>query len=298
MKRTILTALAGSAILVFGASAFGQKASSARNIIFAVLNDGKTLEPIAYINKNKLGEPVNGSDDSNIIKAFNKTYYKAGTTYRLIWGGSNAGNVKVKSSDANAECSKNTAVATTTSSKVTLKGLVMGLATNQVNKATNASYRRKPTGDEKAEMDALAKAEFKKEKLTADTLHYQNLTAIDVDTDGKAEFVASYWIDIDKTTRGLLFFIASKASNGKYSIGYKEYRSIDKSNLMEGADITAVDQGTYHELLLDAFDYDNDGTAEIFTTEPGLEAQGFHAYKRNGTKWTRVYEFNNYHCGF
>jgi hypothetical protein len=296
MKKT--TILATLVIFIAASPAFAQKASTPRSIIFAVLNDGKTLEPIGYINKNKLAEPVNGSDADNIVTAFDKTYYKPGTVYRLIWGGANAGTVKVKSSDSKADCAKNTGTATTTSSKVTLKGLIMGLATNQVGKTANASYRRKPTAAEKEEMDALARAEFLKQKLTAKTLHYQNVTAIDVDNDGKAEFVASYWIDIDKLTRGLLFFIASKGSNNKYSVAYKEYRSVDQSNMMSGADITAVDQGTYHELLIDAFDYDNDGVAEIFTTQSGLEGAGFTAYRRNGSKWAKAYEFNNYHCGF
>jgi len=148
-------------------------------------------------------------------------------------------------------------------------------------------------------MDALARAEFLKQKLTAKTLHFQNLTAIDVDNDGKAEFVASYWIEIDKLTRGLLFFIASKGSNNKYSVGYKEYRSLDPSNLLAGSDImSTVDQGIYHEMLLDVWDYDADGTGEIFTTQTGLEGAGFTAYKRNGSKWAKAYEFSNYHCGF
>ena len=299
MKKRLIPACGAVMIgLLFATCVSAQKAATPRPAIFAVLDDGKTLEPIGYINKNKLSEPVNGSDASNLVAAFDKTYYKPGTAYRLIWGGSNAGTVKVKSSNPKADCAKNTAMATTTSAKVNLKGLVMGLATNATSKSANASSRRKPTPAEKEEMDALAKAEFLKEKLTAKTLHYQNVTALDVDNDGKAEFVASYWIEVDKSTRGLLFFIASKGSNNKYSIGYKEYRSLDQAGMMSGANITAVDGGVYHELLLDAFDYDNDGVAEIFTTQAGLEGAGFTAYKRSGSKWTKAYEFNNYHCGF
>ena len=56
---------------------------------------------------------ANGSDEASIIAAFNKTYYKPGTVYKLIFGGANAGTVTVKSSDAKAECSKNIATATT-----------------------------------------------------------------------------------------------------------------------------------------------------------------------------------------
>ena len=271
---------------------------AAKPIIFAVLSDGKSLEPVAYVTKGKLAAPVNGSDAKNIVAAFNKAYYKPGTVYRLIFGGANAGTVTAKSSDAKTECAPNVGQATTSSTKTTLKGLVMGLATNVSSKTTNASYRRKPTAAEKDEIDALAKAEFAKQKLTPKVLRYQNLTALDVDGDGKPEFVGSYWVEIDKLTRGLLFFIASRGSNGKYAINYNEYRLVDQANLMGGAEIKVVDEGVYHELLLDAFDYDGDGTAEIFTYVQSFEGAGFNVYRRSGTKWTRAFEGSNYHCAY
>ena len=291
---TILIAIAAISICSMSISA--QK-SAAKPIVFAVLNDGKTLEPIAYVNKGKLDPPVNGSDEQSIINAFTKSYYKPGTVYRLIFGGANVGNVSVKSGNANSDCAKNIGTVTTTSSKVQLRGLVMGLATNVASKSTNASYRRKPTAAEKTEIDALAKAEFIKQKLSPNKLNYQNLTALDVDNDGKADFVGSYWVEIDKLTRGLLFFIASKGSNGKYSLGYSEYHSIDQANVMSG-EIKAVDDGVYHELLLDVFDYDGDGTAEVFTYIQSFEGAGFNIYRRAGSKWTQAFEGSNYHCGY
>jgi hypothetical protein len=267
-------------------------------IIFAVLNDGRTLEPIALVNKNKLEAPVNGSDDIKKITAFDKTYYKPKTIYRLIFGSANAGSVTVKSADPKAECSQNMAEATTLAPKVTLKGLVMGLATNVPARTETVAYRRKPTAAEKNEIDALVKGEFLKQKLTARELHYQNLTAIDVDNDSRPELVGSYWIEIDKLTRALLFFIAQKgAKSGKYSLGYKEYRTIDQASVMSG-EIKSVDEGVYHELLLDSFDYDGNGTAEVFTYTQSFEGAGFNAYRKSGGKWVKAFEFGNYHCGY
>lgn len=287
----------GSIFFIFSIAAVAALAQKARPIVFAVLNDGKALEPIAYIDKGKLAKPVDGGDDQKLIVAFNKAYYKPGTVYRLIFGSAEAGTVKVKSSDANAECSRNMGTVTTTSSKANLKGLIMGLATNAAPKNTNAVYRRKPTAAEKTEIEALVREQFLKQKLTAKMLHYQNLTALDVDNDGKAEFVGSYWIEIDKLTRGLLFFIAAKGSNGKYAVGHSEYRSVDQANVMSG-DIKNVDEGVYHELLLDAFDYDGDGVAEIFTYTQSFEGAGFNAYKRAGSKWNQAFDGSNYHCGY
>ena len=283
-------------LFAMSVSAIAQK-TVAKPIIFAVLNDGKWLEPIAYVNKGKLSAPVDGGAEANLIAAFDKTYYKPGAVYGLIFGAANVGSVNVVSSNAKSDCAKNTAQITAKSAKVTLKGLVMGLATNVPLKSTTASYRRKPTDAEKVEIETLVKAEYAKQKLAPKTLHYQNLTALDVDNDGKAEFVGSYWVEVDKLTRGLLFFIASKGSNGRYAMGYRKYESIDQANVMSG-DIKAVDDGVLNELLLDAFDYDGDGTAEIFTYTQSFEGAGFAVYKKNGAKWTQAFDGSNYHCGY
>lgn len=270
---------------------------TAKPIIFAVLNDGKTVEPLAYVNRGKLENPVNGSDDSGIVTAFGKSYYKPGTAYKMIFGGSNAGTVKIKSSDPKAECSSNMADVASVSSKTTLRGMVMALATNAAVSNKAASYRRKPTPAERSEFEALVRSVFVKNKLTPKELKSQNLTALDVNNDGKAELVGTYWIDVDRKTRGLVFMIADKGSNGKYVAGHSDYRSIDEEGTMSG-DIKNVDEGVYHEMLLDVFDYDGDGFAEIFTYVQSFEGAGFTAYKHDGGKWTNVYEFSNYHCGY
>ena len=293
--------LVPAAAALFCLSAAAQKrrpaAAPVKPIIFAVLNDGKTLEPLAVVSKGRLEAPVNGGDDQKLIVAFDKTYYKVGTTYRLIFGGADAGTVKVNSYDPKADCSRNMADVTTTAQKVTLKGLVMGLATNVKGKAASTSFRRRPTPAEKTEIESLARAEFMRQKVTAKELHYQNLTAVDIDNDGKPEFVASYWTEIDKTTRGLLFFIAQRTSDGNYAISYKEYRRVGEKDVMSG-EIKSVDEGIYHELLLDVFDFDGDGTAEIFTYSESFEGSGFYAYRQSGGKWIKAFEYANYHCGY
>lgn len=303
MKKLTLAALV---LLVCSAFAVAQAkpkstpktaASAPRSIVFAVLNDGGTLEPIGYVSKGKFSETVNGSGEPSALKSFSNTYYKKGASYSLVFGGANGGSVSVKKSNVATECGKNTATATTKASNTSLKGLIMGLATN-MPVSSGTSTRRKPTAAEKTDADALAKAEFAKEKLTPKgVLRYQNLTAINVGGSNGDTLVGSYWTEIDKLTRGLLFFIASKGSNGKYSVGYREYRKVDQADVMSG-NITAVDEGIYHELLIDYLDVGGDGVAEIFTYQQGFEGAGFKAYQRQGGRWVKAHEFNNYHCGF
>ena len=271
-----------------------------KSIIFAVLNDGKSLEPIAFIEKGKLTPPVGGDSDGNVIAAFNKTYYKPKSTYRLIFGGANAGTVTALSSDAKAECSKNMAQASVSSTKTKLGGFVMGLATDAVTKTAASGLRRKPTPAERTEIESLVRAEFARQKVAASAiknLQYHNLTALDVDNDKKADFVGSFWVDTSKTERALLFFIAEKNANGKYAFGYSEFRIVKQEDVMS-QEIKDVDEGVYHELLLDAFDYDNDGVSEIFTYIQSFEGAGFNAFKRENGSWKRTFEGSNYHCGY
>ncbi|HEY0049339.1 MAG TPA: hypothetical protein VGB68_08655 [Pyrinomonadaceae bacterium] len=276
---------------------YGQKA---KPIIFAVLNDGKTLEPIALIEKGKLVPASDGGDEAKIKTQFTKTYYKPKTSYRLIFGGAVGGAVTVKSSDPTAECASNLAEVSTQSTKTKLSGFVMALATNAPPNSAISS-RRQPTPDERAEISSLVRAEFVKQKAAASALKnlkFHNMTALDVENDGKAEIVGTALVETSPTSRAILFFIADKNKAGKYAFGFSEFKAMTQEEMMSGAAITAIDIGVYCELLLDVLEYDGDKTGEIFTYTQGLEGNGFNAYRRSGGKWIRAFEGSNYHCGF
>jgi hypothetical protein len=282
--------------LAFAAATFGQAKPVAKPIIFAVLNNGEMIEPLALVDKGKLTDPTGGDADSKDLTKFNKTYYSASKTYRLIFGAANAGTVNVKKTFG-MECSPNMAQVSTISTRAKLKGFVMGLATNVVTKTKGSGIRRLPTPTERAEVDALVKAEFAKNKVTDKELKYHNLTAMDVDGDGKIEMIGSYWMDTDPKARQLMFVIAQRDSSGKYELSVAETNGVKEDNVMSG-DIANVDEGVYHEMLLDAFDFDGNGVAEIFTYTQSFEGAGFNAYSRSGGKWTKTFEGSNYHCGY
>jgi hypothetical protein len=172
----------------------------------------------------------------------------------------------------------------------------MALATNAAVKS-NTIERRRPTVTERREIESLVNGIYAANKLTPKTLNSQNLTVLDVDNNGRPDFVGSYWIDVDKTTRALLFFIAETGSDGKIKVTYNDFRTVDQGSVMSG-DIKDVDNGIYHELLLEAFDYDDDGKSEIFTYTASFEGAGFTAYKKAGDTWTKAIEVSNYHCGY
>lgn len=303
MKKSFVC---GGLILLIASIAFSQKraktklAAKPKPIVFAVLNDGKTLEPIGEINKGELIATAGGDGKPKILTPFVNAYYKPNATYDLIFGGKTNGKVTVKNSNAKTDCAKNLATVTTASAKAKLKGMVMGLATNQAAAKSASGVRRLPTAAERTEIESLVRAEFTKQGVTANAvkkLQYHNLTAIDVDNDGAAELVGSFWVDSSVKEKNLLFFIAEKESGGKYNFGYSEYKKVTPDEVMSG-ELKDLDGGIGSELLLDSMEYNGDSTAEIFTITQAFEGNNFNVYSRRDGKWTRVYEGYNYHCAY
>ncbi len=250
-------------------------------LIMAVLNDGKTVEPIAFLNKGKLEEPAAGDADQKPLAAFVKNYYPVNKVYSLIFGGASVGTVTIKGADPSRECSRN-------------------MATNAKLAKPGTGVRRLPTVAERAEVELLVREELSRNNVPASsskTLKYQNLTAVDVDGDGRVELVGSYWSDTSAKSRALLAFIADLGTDGKYALGYSSFNSVEEGEVMS-SDIKDIDTGVYHERLLDLFDVDGDGISEIFTYTMSFEGAGFNVYKRTGGKWASIYEFSNYHCGY
>ncbi|HEX8638884.1 MAG TPA: hypothetical protein VF692_12525, partial [Pyrinomonadaceae bacterium] len=229
-KLFILLLISGSAASIFGQKAAKNKTGAkANSIVFAVLDDGKTIEPIGAIDKGELAEAGNGEGDVNLASAFSRSFYKPKTVYNLVFGAAKNGTVTVQSSNPKSDCGKNAATVTTVSARAKLKNLVMGLATNQTVANNASGVRRLPTPAERAEIEALVRGEFKKQGVSADAIKamkYHNLTALDVDNDKTPEFVGTFWAENSPAEQNHLFFIAEKAKNGKYSFSYNEYAKV------------------------------------------------------------------------
>lgn len=274
-------------------------ASSAKPVVFAVLADGKSIEPIAFINSKTLEAIPTGESNSSAIKNFGNLYYSK-KNYRLVFGGADSGTVAVLKQSV-GECAGNSADVLTKSPKAKLKGMVMGLAVSESVKANIKSYRRMPTSIERAEIDKLVLKELSAKagaEIKASNLRYHNLTAVDLNADGKPEFIGSYWTEPRSGERLLLFTIAEKTSNEKYALSHVDLEQFKKDNVMSG-DLADVDSGIYNTLLLDVLDYDGDGDAEIFTTMQGFEGRNFAVYKRDADKkWKPIFEGFNYRCGY
>lgn len=292
------------AALLFTASAFPQKKaekpkSGPKPVIFAVLDGGKRVEPIASIDGGKL--VAAGGGEGAADKAFASAYYKPMSTYALIFGGAADGSLAIAKSNIGTECGGASAETIPKSVKAKLSGLVMALATNAKISTSAPAFRRKPTLDERREIEKLVSAEFAKQgaaAAAARTLRYQNLTALDVEDDDIPEFVGSYWIAPTATERRLLFFVAEKDANGKIQFSVHEHSVVKPDDVMSGS-MKDLDTGIGHELLIDVLDYDADGVREIFTIGQAFEGNNYYVYKRgDGGKWTKVHETYNYRCAY
>lgn len=293
-------------IVVFAVfTVFAQKRRKSKStvkekpIIFALMNDGTTLEPIGIFDKGELVAATGGDADQKALTNFAASYYKPKTAYKLIFGGTFNGLVTVKNSNIKTDCAKNLATVSTVAPKVKIKGLVMGLATNGSTTKTSG-VRRLPTVAERDEIENLVRAEYAKNGVAENALkdlHYYNLTAIDVNNDGKAELVGSYWVESSAKERNSLFFIADKNADGKYALDYSEYKKLLLDEVMS-KDFKDLANGIDNELLLDSFAFDGDKTDEIFTVTQGFEGNNFKVYSRRDGKWVKAFEGSNYHCAY
>jgi hypothetical protein len=289
--------------LLFVSIGFAQKGDTkkitSQKAIFAVLNDGKTLEPIAFIEKGKLKEIHNAGTPEKPFD-FVKAYYKPKNKLNLIFAGANAGTATVVKDFKDSDCAGNQAEISVVSSKVKPKGNLMALATDAIPMKNAKLQRKLPTAAERTNINELVMKELITNKVpikNTGELRYHNLTKLDVDGDGLGEFVGTYWYNSGAKKRSLLFFIAESDKNGLITIGFNRFQDVEEENVMSG-DVKDVDNGIYHELLLDMFDYDGDGQNEIFTISSGFEGSNFNVYKRVAGKWTQVLETSNYHCGY
>lgn len=292
-------------LLIFGIGVVDAQrraaASPAKTVIFAVLNDGKAIEPIGYIGaKGAMTPAIDGASEAAVLSAFHRTYFAKGKMFPLVFGGKVSGNVTVTSSDPRGECVNYLGNVTTKTTRSPLKGNIMALATNAKIIKPGSGVRRLPTPAERAEIEALVRDRFVKDGISEEVvkaLKYHNLTALDVNSDGQAEMVGTFWVEPSATDRQLLFFIAELGADKKYRFGYSESKKVAQAETMS-EEIKDVDSGVYHERLLDIFDVDADGDSEIFSYVMSFEGAGFNVYKRKGDVWVNHFEGSNYHCGY
>lgn len=252
-----------------------QMQTVAGTVIFAVnkISDGVTLDPIVIFNKGQYIDPLPDENETFVGQVAAK-YMRAGQKHRVIFGGAEAGTVTVKERH---EFGLTTGAMLESSIKLSEE--VMALATTSDTLGGKQNSRRAPTAEERAAMLKLMSEAYKQRKVVASAIArvtVNNITAIDVDADGKVELIGSFEIG-DQIQNSQSLFIIAEIQNGQYQSGLTWYKK--------------GEEGTFEvRRLIDVLDIDGDGVAEVFAINSYYESTDFTIYKKSQGVWRSVYE--------
>jgi hypothetical protein len=269
--------------------------------IYSLQPQATQMVPFAIIENGQFKQPIAGDSDEAEMTSFANTYYSKGREYRVLFGGAEAGSLTIKKSNKDEECSRSGADVSLRS-PVKLNRNVMALATNSASLGGARSTRRAPTPAERAALMPLVQAAYKQKGVPAALLRNLltvNLTALDLDNDGKSELIGSFVVKKQQGGAGrYALFLFAEPQGASYRTTVLQYERFTENDLMSGATIDAIENGVYLERLIDGLDVDGDGTAEVITERDGFEGDSYFIYKKQGAKWNKIYEFSNYRCAF
>jgi CO dehydrogenase/acetyl-CoA synthase delta subunit len=157
--------------------------------------------------------------------------------------------------------------------KVKPAGQVMVLATDAPRVARATGFRRPPSAEERATALASARQALERQGVAAGEMKVVNLTATDVDGDGRAELFGSY-----AAGRNNLFQFLEPGPDG-YRVVIERFNRADDSAPRQ-----------MDERLLDHADLDGDGVGEVVTIRGSAEGFDYAIYQKKDGRWRQVYE--------
>ena len=217
-------------------------------------------------------------DQEDRQKKFADEYFATGRQYRLMFGGGSAGTVTVKKWSVGCN-SPHAEVTPSTSAR--LGGQVKALATSSDSMGKPAGARRAPTDSERAATMDLVKRIYTQHGTTASlyrSLEVRNLTATDLDGDGKYEIIGSFTLAAKNKFERDLFLIARPQDTAMRAdfVKFQAYQPPAEGFL------SSID-------FVDQLDLDNDGVGEVFATQGGFDAYGYSIFKKVNGRWRLIY---------
>jgi hypothetical protein len=184
-------------------------------VIFALAGepDEYHMDAVAIVDGKRLLPPFS-DEQKDRQKKFAEKYFATGQTYRLMFGGGEAGSVMLKKW---SEGCNTVHAEVTLSSSARLGGNVRALATNSDSIGKRSSARRAPTDAERSAVMTLVRNIYKQNRMPASLLQsikVTNLAATDLDGDGKYEVVGSFTSAAKNKFERDLFLIAKPEGAG------------------------------------------------------------------------------------
>jgi len=236
------------------------------------------MDAVVVVDGNRLLGPFT-DEQKDKQKKFAEESFAAGRTYRLTFGGGEAGSVTLKKW---SEGCNSIHAEVGLSSSVRLGGNLRALATNSDSIGKKPSSRRAPTDAERSAVMTLAKSIYKQNRTPASLLSaikVTNLTATDLDGDGKYEFIGSFTSAAKNKFERDLFLIAKPqgAAMGADFVKFQAYQPPPETFL------SSID-------FVDQLDLDGDGIGEVFAVQGGFDAYAYVIFRKVGGRWRQVYD--------
>ena len=284
--RTLRLTFALSLLLTAHAPAHARQrpargeAAPPRTVVFAVekYEANVTIEPAFIYSRGVFSKPPIDNDGA---APFAREYFRAGRKYRLLSGGGDAGSVTVRKY-LEPGCVGLVAEATA-ETQARLGGRVQALATDSETVGRASASRRAPTEGERARSLELARAAYAKNRTPSALvagMQVVNLTATDLDRDGKFELAGSFLVEkkaggsaVDAYT----LFLIIEPQGDTYRTAWEWFHHGFEA---EYADRHFVDQ----------LDLDGDGVGEVVVEGTYYESNDYVVYKREQGRWRPVYQ--------
>lgn len=249
-------------------------------VVFSISGSGAdaSMDAVVIVDGKQLRAPYD-SDKEDAQKKFGEQYFTAGKVYRLIFGGGEAGTVKTDK--WNVGCNNiHAQVIISTSAK--LGGKVMALATSSTTLGKRTVTRRPPTDTERAGVLALMKSIYQQKRTPAAlmaSIKVSNLTATDLDGDGRYEIVGSFTSAAKNKFERDLFLIA-KPQGGKFVSDFVKFQAYQPP----------PEEFLWSVDYIEQLDLDGDGIGEVFAQQGGFDGYGLVIFKKVNGRWRQVYD--------
>ncbi len=251
-----------------------------RTVILAVSAETgeASLDAVAILDGKRLLSPYN-EEQKDKQKTFGDEYFKKGTVYRLIFGGGDAGTATVSKW---SEGCNNIHAQATVSTSARLGGKVMALATNSETLGKHSVSRRPPTDAERAAVMTLMKSIYQRNRTPASlmpAIKVTNLTATDLNGDGKYEMIGSFTLAAKNKFERDLFLIAIPQGTAMRAdfVKFQAYQPPPEGFL------SSID-------FIDQLDVDGDGRGEVFATQGAFDGYALLVFKKVGVRWRQVHD--------
>ncbi|MGZ8843417.1 MAG: hypothetical protein ACXW18_07125 [Pyrinomonadaceae bacterium] len=259
---------------------FANAQPRSRAVVFAVSGNGAeaSMDAVVIVDGKQLRAPYN-SEKEDASKKFGDQYFAAGKVYRLIFGGGEAGTVRVDKWSVG--CNNIHAQVTATTS-ARLGGKVMALATTSDTLGKRTIARRPPTEAERTAVLALVKSTYQQRRTPANlmaSIKVSNLTATDLDADGKYEMVGSFTLAAKNKFERDLFLIA-KPQGATFRSDFVKFQAYQPPPEEFLSSIDYIEQ----------LDLDGDGVGEVFAQQGGFDGYALLIFKKVGGRWRQVHD--------